>query len=306
MVDAAISKKHFLEIYEQMLEKLTSWLDAFIISLPNIFVALLVFTIAFFASKYTSSIAERLMSKSKLQKSMKKMIAQAISLVIILVAIFLVLGVLNLSKALNAILAGAGVAGLAVGLALQGALANTYSGVVLSYIKELKFGDWIATNDFEGEVVDIDLRVTTIREKDNNLVYIPNKLVVEQSLKNYSQTKQTRVIIECGVAYDSDLRFVKQLVKEVLSSNFDTVKKTEEVIFLWKAFGGSSIDFEARFMIYSNNALKVATAKSEAIMLIKKAFDENDINIPFPIRTLDLPKNMLIKNEKPSSDVYSS
>ncbi|MBQ0733369.1 mechanosensitive ion channel family protein [Aquimarina celericrescens] len=286
-----------IDAWNKMQEKLESWLDSIVVNLPNILIAILVFIAALIASKYISKIARKILDKSRLQPSMKNLISKFISITVVILGLFLILGILNLDKALNTILAGAGVAGLAVGLALQGALANTYSGIILSYIKHIKFGDWIKTNDYEGEVIDIDLRAVTIKQVDNNLVYIPNKLVVDNPIKNYSTTAQSRVILECGVGYESDLRFVKNLTIETIVNNFKAVENKEDVLFLWREFGDSSINYELRFWINSTSALEVAKAQSETMMLIKEVYDENDINIPFPIRTLDFPDNFsLIKD----------
>tara|TARA_R110002012_G_scaffold263456_1_gene446265 strand:+ start:99098 stop:99979 length:882 start_codon:yes stop_codon:yes gene_type:complete len=282
--------------WDKMLTRLDTWLDQFIVNLPNIVIALVVFFIVVLLSKYLSKLTLKVLSKSSLQKSMKNVIAKLISVFVILLGLFLILGILDLSKTLNTILAGAGVAGLAVGLALQGALSNTFSGIVLSYIKQIKFGDWIESNDYEGEVVDIDLRAVTIRQPDNNLVYLPNKLVLENPIKNFSSTSQSRVILHCGVGYSSDLEFVRSLVKKTISEKFNSVEGEDNVIFLYKEFGDSSINFETRFWIDSTSALEVAKAKTEAMIYIKKAFDQNDINIPFPIRTLDFPKNFSLAN----------
>ncbi|AXT53062.1 mechanosensitive ion channel family protein [Aquimarina sp. BL5] len=288
-----------IDAWNKMYEKLESWLNSIVVNLPNILIAVLVFVMALIASKYISKLARKILDKSRLQPSMKNLIAKFISIAVVIIGLFLILGILNLNKALNTILAGAGVAGLAVGLALQGALANTYSGIILSYIKHIKFGDWIETNDFEGEVIDIDLRAVTIKQVDNNLVYIPNRLVVENPIKNYSTTAQSRVILECGVGYESDLRFVEKLTKETIVSNFEAVQKKDDVLFLWREFGDSSINYELRFWINSTSALEVAKAKSETMMLMKEAYDKNNINIPFPIRTLDFPKGFdLIKEEE--------
>lgn len=283
------------DAWDKMLTRLNGWFDQFIVNLPNIVIAIVVFIVVVIASKYLSRLSLKILSKSSLQKSMKNVIAKLISVFIILIGLFLVLGILDLSKTLNTILAGAGVAGLAVGLALQGALSNTFSGIVLSYIKQIKFGDWIESNNFEGEVVDIDLRAVTIRQPDNNLVYLPNKLVLENPIKNFSSTSQSRVILHCGVGYSSDLEFVRDLVQKTIFESFEPVASPEEVIFLYKEFGDSSINFETRFWIDSTSALEVAKAKTEAMIFIKKAFDKNNINIPFPIRTLDFPKSFTIK-----------
>ncbi|WP_422082045.1 mechanosensitive ion channel family protein [Ulvibacterium sp.] len=290
--------KKFNDAWEKMVEKLDSWFDTLVVNLPNLIIALLVFIITLILSRYINKLASKILERTKLQASMQNLISKLVSVTVILFGLFLVLGILNLSKTLNAILAGAGVVGLAVGLALQGALANTYSGIVLSYIKHIKFGDWVETNGFEGEVVDLDLRSVTLKQPDNNLVYIPNKLVVENPIKNFSTTAQSRVILECGVDYSSDLNFVRELVIKRISEAFDEVEDKEDIIFLFKEFGDSSINFEVRFLIDSTSALEVAKAKTEALILIKETFDKNGITIPFPIRTLDLPETLKIETEK--------
>ncbi len=290
-------KEKFENALGKMWDKLDGWFNAFVVSLPNIILAILVFAIAALISKYIKKIAYRLASRTNLQESMKQLISQIVAILVIIVGLFFVLGILNLGKALNTILAGAGVAGLAVGLALQGALANTYSGIILSYVKQIKFGDWIETNSYEGEVVDIDLRVVTIKQVDNNMVYIPNKLVVENPIKNFSTTAQSRVILECGVGYDSDLEKVRNLVTSTIAKNFEAVEDKTDVLFLYREFGDSSINFETRFWINSTSALEVAKAKTEAMIKIKSVFDENNIDIPFPIRTLNIPKPIDIANK---------
>ncbi|MFS4469765.1 mechanosensitive ion channel family protein [Maribacter sp. 2210JD10-5] len=294
--------EQFSEAWSLMTEKLSSWFKAVVLNLPNILIAIVVFTLAIIISRYISKLVSKLLEKTKLQASMRSLLSKIASIVVVMVGLFLVLGILNLSKALNTILAGAGVVGLAVGLALQGALANTYSGIVLSYVKHLKFGDWIESNGYEGEVVDLDLRSVTLKQPDNNLVYLPNKLVVENPIKNYSTTAQSRVILECGVGYESNLENVRDLVKKTILENFESVENKEDIIFLYQEFGDSSINFECRFWINSTSALEVARAKTDAMIAIKSAFDKNDINIPFPIRTLDFPQPLNIVTEKVSQE----
>ena len=287
-------KEQFSEAWSKMIEKLDSWLDTLVINLPNILIAIIVFVLSIILSRAISRGVSKLLDKTKLQDSMQSLLSKMASIVVVLLGLFLILGILNLSKALNTVLAGAGVVGLAVGLALQGALANTYSGIVLSYVKHIKFGDWIESNGFEGEVIDLDLRSVTLKQPDNNLVYLPNKLVVENPIKNYSTTSQSRVILKCGVGYSSNLEQVRSLVKGTILENFESIENKDDIIFLYSEFGDSSINFETRFWIESTSALEVAKAKTDAMIAIKTAFDKNDINIPFPIRTLDFPKSIKI------------
>lgn len=285
--------------WSKISDKIIAWLDNLVLQIPNIVVAILVFLLSLLLSKYISKLTRRLLRKSHMKTSMKNLLAKMAAVVTVLLGLFLVLWVLDLSGALKTVLAGAGVAGLAVGLALQGAMANTYSGIVLSSLKFLKLGDWIESNDFEGEIVDIDLRAVTIKQLDNNLVYIPNKLVLENPIKNYSKTAQSRVELNCGVAYNSDLEEVREVVIDTIVKNFNPVKDKEEVIFLYREFADSAITFELRFWINSTSGLEVAKAKTTAIILLKKAFELKNIEIPYPIRTLELPNmDILSKNIK--------
>jgi len=289
-----IESKDFVESWNSVIDKLSDWMHTLIINIPNMVIALIVFTVALVVAKYTNKILKQVLLKTSLQLSLRKVLGRLTTFIIVGLAIFLILGILNLDKALNAILAGAGVMGLAVGLALQGALSNTYSGIVLSYIKNIKNGDWIETNGFSGEIIDVDFRALTLRQRDNNLVYIPNKMVIENAVKNFSSTPVSRVILQNSVAYDSDLEKVKEITTDLIINNFEVPKSKEDVLFLYKEFGKSAITYELRFWINSFSALEVAKAKSKAIMLIKEAYHKSEIEIPFPMRTLEF-KNELHK-----------
>lgn len=285
-------KKQLAQAWDKMLKEVGSWLDTLVVNLPNFILACVVFLATYFISKYIYRLMLKLLGKTSMQLSVKKMSARLISVLVIVLGLFLALGILNLNKMLTSLLAGAGVAGLAVGLALQGVLTNTFSGITLSFVNYMKLGDWVETNGYTGEVVDLSLRTTTLRQIDNNMVSIPNKMVVENPLKNYSVTAQSRVILECGVAYDSDLESVRKIVLDTISTRFEAVESASDILFFYTTFAESSINFEVRFWIDSTSGLEILKARGEAIMAIKKAFDENGIVIPFPIRTIDFSNPM--------------
>lgn len=191
---------------------------------------------------------------------------------------------------LTSVLAGAGVIGLAIGLALQGTLNNTFSGIILSFLPDIKIGDWIETNSHAGRVVDINLRSVTILETDNNFVIIPNSKIIEAPFKNFSGTTRSRVIVECGVGYESDLEFVKKVTTNAVAEIFKQ-NGNEQIEHFYTKFGDSSINYVIRYWADVKDRRDITKAQSDAIMAIKKAYNENNINIPFPIRTLDFAKN---------------
>lgn len=279
---------------DKIIEKLETWKDIFIKNIPNIAIAFVVVFIAYFASKGMNSLVNRTLGKKIKQKSVRDLVSRFAAAIIILVGLYLAMTVLKFDDTLKTIVSAAGVSGIVIGLALQGTLSNTISGVVLSFRKNLNIGNWVETSGFSGEVMDINLNYFVMKEADNNMVIIPNKTILESPFKNYSLTTKMRIAITCGVEYGADLEKVEKLTKQTISINFNQDEIGKTVEFYYTEFGDSSINFLCRFWVDSENALEKLKAKSKAIIEIKKAFDAEGINIPFPMRTLEfVPKNKL-------------
>ncbi|WP_179351856.1 mechanosensitive ion channel family protein [Winogradskyella vidalii] len=285
-------KEQFNTALGNLVDKLINWFNAVIENIPNLILAILVMILAYFMAKYVSRLVGKLADKRIEQDSIKGAIARVSAVIIVALGFFIALGVLNLGKALTSLLAGAGVVGLAIGLALQGTLANTFAGLILSFRKKIKIGDWVETTGFSGKVMDINLKDFTLKEADNNIVIIPNKTILDNPLKNYSLTTKMRIFLECGVAYDSDLEKVEQLTKDVIANTFNQVDSADDVEFYYTEFGGSSINYLCRFWIDAESLLEKLRAKTQAIIEIKKAYDKAGINIPFPIRTIQFDNKL--------------
>jgi len=295
-------KEQFNTALGNLVDKLIGWFNAIIENIPNFILAILVMIASYFAAKYVSRIVKKIASRRIHQDSIRNAISRVVAVVVVALGLFIALGVLNLGKALTSLLAGAGVVGLAIGLALQGTLANTFAGLILSFRKKIQIGNWVETTGYSGEVMDINLKDFTLKEADNNIVIIPNKTILENPLKNYSLTTKMRIFLECGVGYESDLEKVQQLTKEVIATTFDQVKSVDDVEFYFTEFGGSSINYLCRFWIDAESMLEKMKAKTTAIIEIKKAYDKEGINIPFPIRTLQFDNSLDIKgNSKAQS-----
>ncbi len=279
-----------LSTIDKIVHTLSEWLDGIIHKLPNIILALFIFVLFWFIGRLLKKTVKRFLFKARMQESIKAIIARTVFLVSIFFGFFLALVALDIDKMITSVLAGAGVAALAIGLALQGTLSNTFSGIVLSFLPNLKIGDWVETNGHAGTIVDINLRSVTVIEPDNNLVVIPNSKIIENPFKNYSLTERSRIVIECGVGYESDLEFVRKITVEAIEANFEQ-RGVEKVEFFYTEFGDSSINYRLRFWVDVRNRINILTARSEAILIIKKTYNKHNINIPFPIRTLDFGKN---------------
>lgn len=289
--------EQFSEALDNLYDKLEGWFNAIIENIPNFGLAILVIFTSYFLAKYINKFTYRLVSKQVRQDSVSRMVAKMAAVVIVLIGLFLSLGILNLSKALTSVLATAGVAGLAIGLALQNTLSNTVAGIVLSFREKIQIGNWIETNGFSGEVLDINLKNFVMKEADNNVVILPNKIILENPLKNYSLTDKMRIFINCGVGYESDLEQVMQLTKETIANAFDQVEKADDVEFFYTEFGDSSINYLCRFWVEAVNKKQELEAQTIAMIAIKKAYDAEGINIPFPIRTLEFNNKLGLQKE---------
>ncbi|WP_027126800.1 mechanosensitive ion channel family protein [Gelidibacter mesophilus] len=284
--------------FDLLLDKLVGWMNSIVESLPNLILATIVLLAAYFLSKYVSKLTMRLVGSRVKQKSVSNIIARLVTVVVIMVGLFLALGILNLSQTLTSLITGAGVLGLVIGLALQGTLSNIISGIVISFRDKIQIGNWVETNGFTGEIMDINLKNLTLKESDNNMVMIPNKNILDNPMKNYSLTPHIRVDLSCGVGYESDLEFVEKLTKNTLEKTFEKIDDSKPVEFFFTEFGDSSINFRCRFWVEGTKNVHKLNATNKAMIAIKKAFDAEDINIPFPIRTLQFDNKLAMENNE--------
>ena len=291
----------FGEAVSKLWEKLGGWMDAIILKLPNLILAIIVLIASYFLAKTVSKLSKKYLFNKIEQESIQDLSARFVFGLTMLIGFFLALGIMDLDQVLTSILAGAGVVGLAVGLAVQATLSNSVSGIMLSFLPRIRIGDYVDTNDYSGFVTEITLRHIVLRQPDNNYVIIPNSKVVDNPFTNYSLTERSRIAVSCGVGYESDLKEVEKLTKDVISKEFPQ-KDNEGVEFFYTKFGDSSINFMVRFWIDFKKKKHFWEAQHKAIHLIKKTFDDKGINIPFPIRTLDFGKNALQVNNSGNGD----
>lgn len=278
-----------------MVSKLETWFSSIIVNLPNFVMAVIVLTIFFFIAKKIRRLVYRKTHESKLKDTLTNLIATTTYTVIILLGAYIALEILNLSTAVTSLLAGAGIIGLALAFAFQDIAANYISGVIMAVREVFKINDLIETNGSFGKVTQIGLRTTQIELLEGQNALIPNSQILQNPLINYTQRGERRVDVACGVGYETDLDKAMKTAKKAVS-NVKKLKKNKGVELFYNNFNDSSIDFVVRFWIpFTNKQPEYLTAQSQAIMLIKKEFEKEGLNIPFPIRTLDVSDGILKK-----------
>ena len=199
-------------------------------------------------------------------------------------------------------IAGAGVAGIAIGFAAKDTLSNLISGVLLIIDRPFEIGDrievWSAPKGSStwGDVIDIGLRATQIRTTDNIVIIIPNNQVMTRDIVNYTTISSgIRVRVNIGVAYDTDLEKAKQTILEVAES-VEWIAKDPPPKVVVRNFGESSVDLQLR--VWIEDARKRMDTISAITDQVKSAFDAAGIEIPYPKRDLHITR--IVQHPAPS------
>src|SRR5690606_23058682 len=195
---------NFKDFYDLTIGKIITWIKEFIHMLPNFIIAILIIVLGFYISRWI-----RRKSKNIIQSILKiEIISNLFSTLIytISLGIFLmmVLRILNLDQALGAALAGAGIVGIALAFAFQDIAANFVAGIVLSIRLPIRIGHLIQVKEHTGTVQKINLRDTVIRTFHGQDVIIPNKVLFDSPITNYSISKKRCIDLEVGVSYNGD------------------------------------------------------------------------------------------------------
>lgn len=267
--------------------KLMDWLDHAITMLPNLAVALLVLALFLLAARLGARVTRSGLHRTAQSAQVVSLAAQGVRFAIFGTGVFVALGVMGLDKTVSSLLAGVGILGLAIGFAFQDLLANLMSGVLLAFRRPFERGDLVETSGVMGHIEDTKLTSTLVRTFQGQLVWIPNKSLLESVMTNYSRSGERRVEVPVGISYGDDIDVAEKALLEALNAlPFRHPKKEAEVMFL--GFGDSSVDLRAQVWLdLSNPDWGFLPAKSETVKAVKRAIDGAGLTIPFPIRTLD-------------------
>lgn len=171
-----------------------------------------------------------------------------------------------------------GAAGLAVGLALQGSLANFASGVLMILFRPLKQGDFVEAGGVAGVVKDISIFCTTFTTGDNKTIIVPNSAIMGGAITNYSTQATRRIDLVIGISYEADLRKAKAVLQEIVAADERILAEPAPTIAV-SALADSSVNFIVRPWVNSGDYWPTNFDLHEKIKL---RFDEEGIGIPYP------------------------
>lgn len=245
--------------------------------------------VIFLVGKWLAGVISRLVEKGLIKAHVEKTLAKfARHLTYVGVLIFVAIAALaavDVETTQFAVVIGA--AGLAIGLALQGSLANFASGFLMIIFRPCKVGDFIEAAGTKGTVKEIGIFNTIVNTPDNIRVFIPNAKLTGDNIMNYTVNGTRRVDLVVGVSYEDDLKKAKQVIETVLAEDERILNEPSPTVAVFE-LGDSSVNFVVRPWVKSEeywNAYFDITAK------IKLSLEQNDITIPYPQRDIHMKNN---------------
>lgn len=232
-------------------------------------------------------------SKTKVDDIVFDLLNKFSGVIIFAIAILLALDVLGINVV--PFVAGAGIAGIAVGFAAKDTLSNLIAGILLIIDRPFEVGDrielWSAPQGSAtwGDVIDIGLRATKIRTTDNIVIIIPNNEIMMRDIVNYTTiSSDIRVRINIGVSYDTDIKKAKSVILEVAKTAEWIVTNPPPRVVV-RQFGESSVDLQLR--VWIKDARRRMDTISYITDKVKEAFDREGIEIPYPKRDITIRQN---------------
>ncbi len=254
----------------------------FVNFLPRLIVAIIIFIAAIYLGRIGFKIVDKIFTKRRVDPELVLLIARVAQWSIIIFGTVWALSQINFN--VTGFVAGLGIVGFTVGFALKDIAENFVAGILLLLQQPFDIGDAVEVNGFGGTVTDIEIRSTTIRTWDGLLVIIPNASVYSNPITNFSKVHQRRVSVDVGVGYNTDLDKADQIILDVVD-RLPGIRTDPEPFVVFKEFGDSSINATVYFWIDTSEAGYFGSLDG-VVKGIKTAFERENIDIPFPIRTV--------------------
>ncbi len=273
--------------YQSILGSANEIWVGFVERIPYFVASIIVILIFWFLSIVFKKIVHKLLgSRSRHQNLVK--VFQRVGGALIFFIGFMIAMVIAVPGFTPAKLIGAlGIGSVAIGFAFKDIFQNLLSGILLLISEPFRIGDQIVSGDYEGTVEDIKIRATTIRTYDGRQVVIPNSDLYTSALTVNTAYKQRRLQVAVGIGYEDDIEAAKAEIIKALDK-IESVSKKATPSVIATGFGGSSIDLMVRWFIEDGTQANKVASIHQVIVGIKTSLDAAGVNIPFPIRTIDL------------------
>ena len=248
----------------------------------NLIAAIAVLVIGIWVIKIIRRVVEKQLGKREVDQTLVSFLVNMMYFILLTLVILAALGQLGIET--TSFIAILGAAGLAIGFALQGSLANFASGVLLIIFRPFKVDDFVKVADEEGFVEKVQIFTTQIRTFDNRTIIIPNAVITNGKITNYTDKEVRRVDLSIGISYGDNIKHAIDSLMEILNNHPKILKDPAPFVGV-TGFGDSSIDLTVRPWCKTEDYWDVFF---EVNHLIKEQFDAKGVSIPFPQRDVHI------------------
>ncbi|WP_350238628.1 small-conductance mechanosensitive channel MscS [Pectobacterium colocasium] len=269
-----------MEELNTSLDQAGNWLvthqNLFLQYAVNIVAALVILIVGLVIARIVSGTINKLMISRSIDSTVADFLSALVRYGIIAFTLIAVLSRVGVQTA--SVIAVLGAAGLAVGLALQGSLANFAAGVLLVIFRPFRTGEWVDLGGVSGSVTQVQIFSTTLRTSDGKIIVVPNGKIIAGNIINSSREPDRRTEIIVGVAYDADIDVVKKLLGDIVAGD-ERIQHDKGVTIRLNEMAASSLNFVVWVWTTNGNAQAVYWDLLESF---KRVLDEHRIGIPYP------------------------
>lgn len=245
-----------------------------------------VIVIGFILASVAKSVIQKSLEKSKFDVSLVRFLARSAHIAIIIITLISALGVLGIPT--TGLIAGLSALAAAIALALQGSLSNIAGGIFILMTRPFKTGDFVEINGDSGTVKDIQLIHTVLLTTDNKEIIMPNGVVVNSTVTNYSSEEKRRVDLVFSISYDSDARLAEDIIYRTAMAHTFTITDPDVPFVRESAHSSSSIEITTRVWCKAENYW---TLHFDLIEKVREEFVKNGITIPFNQLDVNIKNN---------------
>ena len=269
--------------------------------MPQLLIALVIILLTYAFAKLARNIAQRILKKTKLRKSLINLLILFSSIAIWIIGIMIAAIIAFPGLTPTKMLAGLGIGSVAIGFAFKDIFENFLAGIIILLRKEMRINDFIACEGYEGTVEAILVRETHIRQPDGELVILPNSILFKNPLTIRTDLDQRRTTIICGVGYGENVDEARSVKKQAVTDCKTVISDSRPVQIFANEFADSSINFEVTWWTGSK-PVNIRESRDEVVAAVKSALDKSGIEIPFPYRTLTFNQPISVNTDQKQDD----
>jgi small conductance mechanosensitive channel len=247
---------------------------------PKLVVALLILAAGYYVGRWVGRVTDSMLVKLGMDETLRQLLVRIVRILVL--GLFAIMALQNLGVELLPLLAGLGVMGAGIALAMQGVLGNLAAGLTIIFTRPFKVGEYISIAEEEGTVEEIKLFNTVLSHPDHSRIVIPNRKIVGEILHNFGSLRQLDVVV--GVAYDTDIRKALAAIQDLLAAHPKILRDPEPMIRVL-SLADSSVTIAIRPWTTVDAFYDTSSEITEAVL---ETFRERGIHIPFPQREVRL------------------